>query len=759
MSGGVSRRDVAENEFLDHAKNRNWHALFGLLRMDPTLVNAQPRGRWSALHQAAKADREDVVKELLRAGADPFVRTSDGHTPIDVAPPRGVVRPLLDGAAAAKASSAAPSHAAAPGAAVAIASADRTALEHIFLDHAKTFAWGEVRKMLDGTPDLVNVQPAGRMSALHQAVYRDDAQVVDFLLSRKADVNLRNSRGQRPIDITKNAKISDLLLAASPVVPASIGGGFGGMSRKRTEEVLGDAGAAGPGIYMAGLGRSRSDVSRAMEVDLDGAVGGVRAVASGASAGASSSGTRGGNILAALEASGCAVLPYGAATPIRQLEGDFSLAGKSFGPAAAKSGKYAFNPHSRKLMDKASGAVLGLFIDGQISPMPFPQALLDNPLTSGKAPLRMPCVRVVSSEIIVEIQNVENADAMFVLPSQLNGAEYPSHTNIVDRIDRYKSDNTGGPRGQLAVHPAAGQFILDNAFCDHRPGGINAVDDFLKEARRSMPSDAARWNIHLRNGYLALPALPASADLQSQVLAGLRAALHKMRCLGFVDVPACGLDPALSVFAELAHRVTLVYASAVPVKAYLNSDGASGEFQEEVGRLVLVGQYFGALRAAAALGRVRLAGDRQKVFLMPLGGGVFRNRFEVIVGAISSALELLAEMEPAALELLDVRVLAFSRSGHEGPQAESLLQRFGKAATSRADPCHPTALSTGPGYVAGDVPWAGHGHAAGAAPERGYGHVTGSSGGPGGPGACGTTSSRSSSSFWNPLGRGRGASG
>ena len=27
----------------------------------------------------------------------------------------------------------------------------------------------------------------------------------------------------------------------------------------------------------------------------------------------------------------------------------------------------------------------------------------------------------------------------------------------------YLRDNTGGPRGQLAAHPAAAQFILDNA--------------------------------------------------------------------------------------------------------------------------------------------------------------------------------------------------------------------------------------------------------------------------------------------------------
>ena len=30
-------------------------------------------------------------------------------------------------------------------------------------------------------------------------------------------------------------------------------------------------------------------------------------------------------------------------------------------------------------------------------------------------------------------------------------------------VQDYTADNTGGPRGQLAVHPAASQFVLDNA--------------------------------------------------------------------------------------------------------------------------------------------------------------------------------------------------------------------------------------------------------------------------------------------------------
>ena len=40
----------------------------------------------------------------------------------------------------------------------------------------------------------------------------------------------------------------------------------------------------------------------------------------------------------------------------------------------------------------------------------------------------------------------ENDGALFVLPSQLNGAEYPSHEDIVYDVEDYKYDNTGGCR-------------------------------------------------------------------------------------------------------------------------------------------------------------------------------------------------------------------------------------------------------------------------------------------------------------------------
>ena len=40
-------------------------------------------------------------------------------------------------------------------------------------------------------------------------------------------------------------------------------------------------------------------------------------------------------------------------------------------------------------------------------------------------------------------------------------------------------DNTGGPRGQLAVHPGAGQFIIDNAVPWGPASGQKRIGDLL----------------------------------------------------------------------------------------------------------------------------------------------------------------------------------------------------------------------------------------------------------------------------------------
>jgi len=79
----------------------------------------------------------------------------------------------------------------------------RTKLEHHFLDCAKSFLWTEVQALLDETPDLINVQPSGRWSALHQAACEGNSLMVSDLLARRADPAARTRDGKSPLDITR----------------------------------------------------------------------------------------------------------------------------------------------------------------------------------------------------------------------------------------------------------------------------------------------------------------------------------------------------------------------------------------------------------------------------------------------------------------------------------------------------------------------------------------------------------------------------
>lgn len=267
-----------------------------------------------------------------------------------------------------------------------------------------------------------------------------------------------------------------------------------------------------------------------------------------------------------------------------------------------------------------------------------------------------------------EIQDEEeNEGALFVLPSQLNGAEYTSHErrSIVEVVEEYKRDNTGGPRGQLAAHPAAAQFVIDNAANERQREGINAVDQLLKV-------EGIKEVLELRNGYLEIKE-PKDEELEKQVLALMDENLHSLRPLVMEDIPASGLTPNKGRRAtDMQHKVGLVYASAVPVQVYMNKGpkAANRAFQECVARRILTAQYFGALKHAAEWASEKKL--RRKVFLMPLGGGVFNNPWESICSSMANAMAMLSEQFPNAPELLDVYALAWNGNRAE----EETLERF-----------------------------------------------------------------------------------
>jgi len=144
------------------------------------------------------------------------------------------------------------------------------------------------------------------------------------------------------------------------------------------------------------------------------------------------------------------------------------------------------------------------------------------------------------------------------------------------------------------------------------------------------------------------------------------------------NVPACGLSPSLSNRSKAVHKVNVVYASAVPVQSYLNRGNPSqGPFQQEVGRLMIVAAYCGALRLAAA----SAAEGPVKIFLLPLGGGAFKNSLGAIASAISDSIEWFArDLAPGEhiSEKLDIHLLTYVRNPDEAEELRLLLSKLQK---------------------------------------------------------------------------------
>eukprot|EP00438_Fugacium_kawagutii_P022548 Skav206058 [mRNA] locus=scaffold587:369303:376305:+ [translate_table: standard] len=224
----------------------------------------------------------------------------------------------------------------------------------------------------------------------------------------------------------------------------------------------------------------------------------------------------------------------------------------------------------------------------------------------------------------------ENAGALFVVPSQLNGAEYPSDTRVlaaakgvVHHVEDYKSyAHHSGPRAQLAAHPAAAQFLLDNAATEKNPKGINAIDAIAEiEGANADPG--------------------GSKELKKR--------LHRLRLLVMEHVSTGGLVPKLSAelsgsrgaFANGSHRVGLVYASAVPVNASVNAQDPLDPQDYE---------------------------DQTKaaVFFMPVGAGSSQNPWDTIGKSMAMAIQMLDHNLHVTLE---ISALTF----HANPSEEQSL--------------------------------------------------------------------------------------
>lgn len=251
-------------------------------------------------------------------------------------------------------------------------------------------------------------------------------------------------------------------------------------------------------------------------------------------------------------------------------------------------------------------------------------------------------------EVVGDVRSLHadpaNAGALFQVASQFNLLEMTGPLVTPERgVGIYENDPTQGPACAIAC--GAGT-IYRNYFTD--VGGQTGqsankqIDCSADLGQRLGNTGGYLWK--MQNGYL----FPSDEGLAG-VTKTIRAASGADRetLLGELRI---GLQLDAEVTLEGAgHRVSQAYCSALPVAYSRQPADRWGDFAQ----LVLDAAYEATL-AAAVVNAVQ-TGSRV-VYLTLLGGGVFGNHDEWIVGAIERAFCKHAQRG------LDVRIVSYSRS-------------------------------------------------------------------------------------------------
>ena len=346
-------------------------------------------------------------------------------------------------------------------------------------------------------------------------------------------------------------------------------------------------------------------------------------------------------------------------------EGNWALKEKN--TAVEKTGYYAFNPDTleitstydntvakRKESKKATVMITKCKVDRF-----YANQFLAYVNEKEKEHQRPKGITIVKSNVQDVIQSSSHRHKMVVLPSQLNGAEYQSQYQVVDKLQEYIDDNTGGPRGQLAADPGVAQFIIDNAskqFTIDEDSGINNVRLMGVKNYRESDDEQKLGSIYLKNGYLQVK---EKVDVDKFI-----EKLPDMTIMGVRDIPVRGLNKQYQFIEDKGATVDLVYASAVPLVSYYGNDKTPNVVK--IANLTLFSQYIGAMRLAILRGNCDL-------YLTPLGGNAFQNDFKYIKAAIYKAYE---HMEKE-LRKNKVNVIIIVWEGVNGKGGEDERKAFG----------------------------------------------------------------------------------
>ena len=220
--------------------------------------------------------------------------------------------------------------------------------------------------------------------------------------------------------------------------------------------------------------------------------------------------------------------------------------------------------------------------------------------------------------------------ALVQVASQFNLLEMPGYdVTPEDGVSDYEHDRTQGP----ACARAAGAATIYRNYFAPVGGQIGQTRarqiDTLADLRAALPRGD---EIEMRNGYaLATPDILRAIDTRLAALSEAeRDSLRTLLRIGLhhdVEVTAVG--------ALQGQRVSQAYCSALPVNY---NHGTDPVMWASFASLVLEAAYEATLHAAVVnAGRL---GGSHRVYLTLVGGGVFGNRREWILGAIRRALDL-----------------------------------------------------------------------------------------------------------------------
>jgi hypothetical protein len=251
-------------------------------------------------------------------------------------------------------------------------------------------------------------------------------------------------------------------------------------------------------------------------------------------------------------------------------------------------------------------------------------------------------------EVVADVQYLHtkesNADSLFQVASQFNLLEMVS-PNVTPEmgVGIYDNDRTQGPA--CAVAAGAGT-IYRNYFATVNgqigQSARNQIDCLADIGATLGNSESHLWE--MRNGY-ALPSHSGLVEISNRLRASSESELDELRQLLRIGIQ-WNTQVTLN---DSNHTVSQVYCSALPVAYSHHSSNLWAEFA----RLILEASYEATI-CTAILNSIRNGNNR--LFLTLLGGGVFGNETDWIIGGIQRALNLYKHVD------LDVTIVSYGES-------------------------------------------------------------------------------------------------